>query len=458
MKLGNLLKKELKELITLQSLVSMIFSCLLLVVMGKVMGTAMDEAINNTTVNIANLDNSEFTAQMIEKLPDYGADPNIVTISDEENFYNDLVSLGLDNLVIIPDGFGESVMNGNEPSPVKCVSLINKTGLSSTMTEISASELTNSIASYVYDYLRTDRFNLTDVEQKLISDPILRVEYTSANGRTVEMPSSALNAMIMTQSFIAPFAVFFLILMASQMIMTAISTEKIDKTLETLLSAPVSRITVLTAKMIAAVIVALLNAAFMMVGFVFYIQGMTGSIVESETAALQMNMGSTSMEMGDVFSMATAMANLGFSLSTTDIILFGIQLFLTVAIGLSISLILGAMATDVKSVQTLVLPIMMATMVPFFATMFADVNSLPLVPKLIMYVIPFTHTYTAMGNLMFGNTALFWGGLVYQLVFFAVCMYLAVKMFTTDSLFTMNFNVDSFSNKNKKGLFAKKTK
>ena len=35
------------------------------------------------------------------------------------------------------------------------------------------------------------------------------------------------------------------------------------------------------------------------------------------------------------------------------------------------------------------------------------------------------------------------GGLIYQAVFFAVCMYLAVKMFTSDLLFTMNFSADS---------------
>ena len=280
---------------------------------------------------------------------------------------------------------------------------------------------------------------LTDEQMQLISEPVLAVSYTAANGKTVEVSSEALSAMLMNQSMIAPFAVFFLVLMASQIIMTAISTEKIDKTLETLLSAPVSRFTVLMAKMIAALIVALLNAASMVVGFAFYMNGMMGSAVNE-----------ISSDASGGISMGDAMKTLGLTLSGGQMAIFAVQLFLTIAIGLSVSLILGAMATDTKSVQTLVLPIMMITMIPFFVTMFADVNSLSPIPRIILYIIPFTHTYTAMNNMLFGHMGLVWGGLIYQLVFFAVCMYLAVKIFTTDLLFTMSLPVKSAAKAPKK--------
>ena len=374
MKLGNLVKKELKELLTPQAIFSMIFTCVLLIVMGNVMGGAMNEAFNNSEVNIADLDGSDFTADMIAKLPDYGADPKVVSLGSDD-YQAEMNRLDIKNLVIIPEGFGEKILNGNEAVSVDCVSLVTGGGITSSMQNISASSLTSSISSYIKDYTETVKMGMNDSEKALIDEPLVTVEYTSANGKTVQVSSDMLIGMLMSQSMIAPFAVFFLILMASQMIMTAISTEKIDKTLETLMSAPVSRLTVLCAKMISAVIVALL--------------------------------------------------------------------FLTIAIGLSISLILGAMATDTKSVQTLIMPVMMVTMIPFFVTLFADVNSLSPVFKGIMYIIPFTHTYTAMTNLMFGHTPLVVGGLIYQAVFFAVCMYLAVKMFTSDLLFTMNFSADS---------------
>ncbi len=435
MKLGNLLKKELKELLTPQAIFSMIFTCVLLIVMGNVMGGAMDEALNNSTVNIANLDSSEFTDEMIKKLPDYGADPTVVTLQSED-LESEMQRLDIKSLVIIPEGFGDSVTNGSEAAGVDCVSIVTGGGLTASMQNMSASSLTSSITSYVRDYIETEKMGMTEGEKTLLAEPVITVEYTTANGKTVQVSSDMLMGVLMSQSMIAPFAVFFLILMASQMIMTAISTEKIDKTLETLMSAPVSRITVLTAKMISAVIVALLNAGAMIIGFAFYMQGMMGG------AAAELEEGAAANTAG-ITSGAEALASLGLTLGIGDILIFGVDLFLTIAIGLSVSLILGAMATDTKSVQTLVMPIMMATMIPFFVTMFADVNSMSPALKIIMYIIPFTHTYTAMNNLMFGETALVLGGLVYQAVFFAVCMYLAVKMFTSDLLFTMNFSTDS---------------
>lgn len=435
MKLGNLLKKELKELLTPQAIFSMIFTCGLFIVMGQFMGGAMEEAFNNSSVNIAVKDSSEFTAKMIEALPDYGADPTVVTL-ESDDYTKEMERLDIKTLVIIPEGFGDSIVNGSDPAQVDCLAVVTGGGLASSMQNISASSLTSSISEYVSDYIESEKLGLTENDTDLLADPVVEVEYSVANGKTIQVSAEMLMGVMMSQSMLAPFAIFFLIMMASQMIMTAISTEKIDKTLETLMSAPVSRLTVLTAKMISAVIVALLNAGSMIIGFSFYMSSMMGN------AAAELEAGAAANTEG-ITSGAEAMASLGLSLGAGDIVLFGISLFLTLAIGLSISLILGAMATDTKSVQTLVMPVMMATMIPFFVAMFADVNAMSPALKAVMYIIPFTHTYTAMNNLMFGQTALVIGGLIYQIVFFAVCMYLAVKMFTSDLLFTMNFSTDS---------------
>ncbi|MGN0665307.1 MAG: ABC transporter permease [Huintestinicola sp.] len=436
MKFGNLLKKELKELITPQAIAGMIFTCVLLIAMGQLMGGAMEEAFDLSEINICVKDDSAFTAEMLEHLEDYGSKPVIVEM-ESNDYFTEMSEQDISALVVIPEGFGEMVENGNEAAEVQFISLVNHGGMSAMMSDISASSVTGSISSYVTDYIRRNRYNMSDEEMQLVSEPVVTVEYTSANGKTAKISAAALTSTLMSQGFVAPFAVFFLLIMASQMIMTAISTEKIDKTLETLLSAPVSRLSVLSAKMVSALIVALLNSAFMIVGFVFYILGITGDI---SPEAMVAQSSSAPVDMSMITELGNAMSELGFVLTAGDIVLFGLQLFLTIAIGLAISLILGAMATDVKSVQTLTMPVVMITMLPFFATMFSDISSMSPVIRTALYIIPFTHTYTAMTNIMFGNTALFWGGLAYQLIFFVVCMFLAVRMFTTDRLFTMTLN------------------
>lgn len=450
MKFGNLLKKELRELLTKQAIISMIFTMVLLIVMGQVIGGAMqdaddsaEEAANN--IALCNQDDSEFTKNMLENMEN----TNVTLVELESDDYAaELERLDRKSLIIIPQGFGDSIVNQRKVGEVKFVNTLKGGGFTSTMSTATATEAVSSIEKACSDELMRNDYGVTDAEIELARNPVSTAEYTVHKGKTAAASSAGISAVLMLQSMIAPFAIFFLLLMAAQMIMTAISTEKIDKTLETLLSAPVPRMTVLMAKMVAAVITALLNALFMMVGFVFYMLGMAGSAA-GEMADAVTSTGAVEAVNGATVSISQAMADLGIALSPADYVLFALQLFLTLAIGLAISLILGAMATDVKSVQTLTMPIMIAVMIPFFVSMFMDVNEMSPVFKTIIYAIPFTHTYTALTNLMNGDMIIFWGGLAYQIIFFAVCMFLAVKMFTTDKLFTMSFSAESMNKKRK---------
>ncbi|MCD7730149.1 MAG: ABC transporter permease [Oscillospiraceae bacterium] len=449
MRFGNLLKKELGELITVQAIVSMVFVLVLFIFMGQVMGGAMEEGFDTSTITVCNKDNSEFTETVLSNVQENTyTEINFVDIQGED-YAAELERLDIKNAVIIPEGYGESILTDNEPADIIFVSVVQTGGLSASMSSITATDAVETIQEQSTDEILLRTYGLSEEEIAKVKNPVNLIEFSAANGKTARISSSALQAMMMMQSMIAPFIIFFLVLLASQMIMTAISTEKIDKTLETLLSTPVSRLTVLMAKMAAAVISALLNALFMVVGFIFYMVGMMGGAMSELT-----ELADGAASVTETLTTAQAMAELGFALSPVSYLLFGLQLFLTIAIALSVSLILGAMATDVKSVQTLVMPVMIAVMIPFFITMFMDMSEMSAAVKTIMFLIPFTHSYTALTNIMNGDMLMFWGGFVYQVVFFCVCMFLAVRMFTTDKLFTMS--VSSSDKKGGGGLFRKK--
>ncbi len=446
MRFGNLLKKELSELITKQAIISMVFVLVLFVFMGQVMGRSMEEGFDTSTINLCIQDDSEFTKNVVERVKESKTTTFNVVELQSDNYYEELERLDLKYVVIIPEGYGDTILNEKKPGKLIFASKISM-GFSATMSSLSSSDAISAIEDSTADEAMESVYSLTDEEIELIKSPTNLVEFSTANGKSVEISAAAVSSVVMMQSMIAPFAIFFLLLLASQMIMTAISTEKIDKTLETLLSTPVSRMTVLSAKMVAAIISALLNALFMIVGFGIYMFSLVGGAVSGTTAGSVsevpgMNVPDTSA-ITDALSTADALSQLGFTLSGLDILLFGLQLFLTLAIGLSISLILGAMATDVKSVQTLVMPIMIAVMIPFFVTMFMDFGTMPAAAKVVMFLIPFTHSYIALTNLMSGDMIMYWGGLAYQVAFFAVCMYMAVRMFTSDKLFTMSFSTEN---------------
>ena len=145
---------------------------------------------------------------------------------------------------------------------------------------------------------------------------------------------------------------------------------------------------------------------------------------------------------------------LGLTISGTDYILIGIQMFVSILIALAIALVLGVLAKDAKSGQSLLLPIQLMSMVPYMLSMFMDIRTLdPLPIRYLIYAIPFTHTFMSSENIMFGHWGIYWGGLAYQLVLLVVCMSFAIHVFTSDKIFTLSLGNGK---KKKGGLFGKK--
>ncbi|MCL2053077.1 MAG: ABC transporter permease [Oscillospiraceae bacterium] len=442
MKFGSLLKKELRELFTKQMVITMAVTMGILIGMGQLMGTAMDDIIqSSSTINVCNRDDSEFTNTLLSGITASGSVRiNYIDIQGDD-YASELMRLDVNNAVIIPAGYADSILEEKEPAQLIFISRLNLGGgFMASMEGISASDVISHIEMASTDEILLQTYGVDPEDIARIKSPAALTEFTVSGSKTARVSPAALTGIMMTQALIAPMVVFFLLIMAAQMIMTAVSTEKIDKTLETLMSTPASRMAILSAKMLAAVLAALANAAFMMVGFAFYLGGMTGNAMEQITGATAASLESAEQIQ---LSVGQAMLDLGLTLSPLSYALFGLQLFLTLAIGLSIALILGAMATDVKSVQTLLMPIMIAVMLPWLVTMFMDISSMSFIFKTLVYLIPFTHAYIALPNLMEGNTVMFFAGLLYQTIFLLICMYLAVKMFTTDKLFTMSLNLDA---------------
>jgi ABC-2 type transport system permease protein len=464
-KFSNLFKKELSGLLTKQVIFSMVFTLIMFIFLGQVLGGAMSEvtdAENFTSANIANLDDSEFTAQVLERVKADGiniTNVNIAADTAPEDYAAKLSDLDIKSLVIIPKGYGDSIIKNHEQGNIIYISSMSVGGVFSNINSMSGSSAVSAISSASSNTELLTVYGIPEEDIQRIQSGSVTVDYTVLNGKTAKIPAEAMSAIIMMQMMIAPIVVFFLVSMASQMIMTAISTEKIDKTLETLLSTPVSRLSVLMSKMTAASVAALLNAITMGIGMVFYMGGMMGAMVSSALGSTDITAITESMSEADmasvtsaIMSVPEAMTTLGITLTAGEYLLFGLQLILSIAIGLAAALILGAMVTDAKSQASLMLPIVMASMLPFVVTMMINVNEMPTVFKFIMYAIPFTHAYMAVPNLIAGDMLLFWCGVLYQAIFFGLTLFAAVRMFMSDRLFTMSFG----ENAAKKSIFGKK--
>lgn len=427
MKFFNLLKKELAELINAQFIIMLAVYVVLFMVLGQVMNTTVSETLKQEyTVNISDRDNTDLTHSLTEALRQSGAEVNEYTTSGD-GYAGILDASGKTTMIIIPEGFTEQFMNGETPELIS-LSSMNSASMMSNMTN-SNSGAVNLISACMSDVI-AQQYGLSKEDIAKMNEPLSVTEHTVVSDKSAEIGADSILSKISMQNMLLPIIVFLIIMMTSQTIIGAIANEKIDKTLETLLSAPVSRTAVIGAKTLSAGIVALLNAVVFMFGFSYFMSGATESI-ESEMA------GTLAVQ---VLPVDEAMEKLGLTLGAGDYILIGLQLFLTIMICLSVSIVLGALVTDTKQSQMVILPIMICALVPYMISMLADINALPVLAKIIVYAIPFTHTFSAISNIMFGNMAVFWGGLAYQAVVFAVCMFLALKLFNSDKILTSSLN------------------
>lgn len=431
MKFLNLLKKELHELINVQMIIGLVVAVGLLMSVGNMMSNVMDDATSETgTVNISDRDDTDFTRNIISSLESAGFEVNRVN-EDNADRAKLLESASCDSLIIIPKGFTDEALDSASGDNTVSGGIELITSLKSTSALASMKDKTSAVADIISNMVKNEfmtQKGLSEAEISKIDVPLNISEVTVVNGKTAAVSPEVLTGMIQSQGMLIPIVVFILVMFTSQMIISAISTEKIDKTLETLLSAPVSRISVLGAKMLAAAIVAIINAAVYMVGFYGYMGSMLDGAVENTSLV------SSALTINDI------MKELGLKIGISGFILVGLQMFMTIVICLAASLILGALVNDAKSAQTMLMPIMVLAMIPYFVSMLYDINMLSPVARTLVYAIPFTHTFNAMNNIMFGNMELYWFGLAYQFVLFIVCMFFAVRIFTSDKIFTISLN------------------
>lgn len=443
MKFANLLVKELRELINPQMIIGLVVSVVMLMMMGNFMGSVMDEAVSGEQeAYICDEDKTDFTREIIDKV----SKMENVTLHETElngQTYQELINnLGAESVIIIPEGFTEKAFDDDNTTDIELVNHLKSISISSTISGTMSENIVSSLKNTACNILLEQKYGVNEKDIEKVKNPVTVKSITVVGEKSAEVDSETLVGMATSQGIIVPLVVFIMVIFAAQMIVSAISTEKIDKTLETLLSAPVSRMSVLGAKMLAAAIMAIINAVVYMFGFSSYMgKMMTGTGISPDMLG-------SAVEQTNTIS--SAMQELGLQMSAGDYVLLGMQMFMTILIALSISLMLGVLVNDPKAAQTVITPVMLMAMIPYLVSMFSDVSELPILLKIFMWIIPFTHTFNATKNILFGNMGEFWAGFAYQFVFFAGCMLLATRLFASDKIFTVSLDFGGKSRKKTK--------
>lgn len=407
-----LLIKELRELLTPQTLVPIALVVVVFLGLGKVLSAQTKTQQQPQPILVIDNDVSATSASVVALLRQ---DNLAVTAEDHGSMPDFTKPISQKAVIVIPSGFGRA-MAASKPATLETYTV--QDGFS--VARLADTSLVSDAVADVNSGMAAGRLAklVPHVLPQTLLVPIRDDQHMVANGNVAAIDPASVASYLTSQIALVPIVLFIVILFAGQMVATAMANEKENKTLETLLSVPISRTTIVTAKMLAAGIVASITAT----AYVFGIHSVQANLTASPT------LGSATK---------AAIAQLGLSLSVGSYILLALTLFLGILVALAIALVLGSFADNIKSVQSLIMPLMVLLLVPYLATLIMNVQTLPETFKILLYMIPFTYTFQAMPNLYLHNYSFVVAGCLYELAFFVVFMLFAAKLFSSDRLLTM---------------------
>jgi len=467
-KFAVILRKEIMELITLQSLIPLVIIFILFSLLGNVMKSAITGAatdtitiqsdqsgtVQNVTVNKNSItgfidnDNSELSNYVKDNLASQGimlvapqsTDPT-EAMKELQNYNLNGEKIKVRTLLVINKGFGDTLLSkDNTAVPVDVYSEIDSFGLQATITGASGQNVGNAINNLLSQKLFSNYAGDTNININYIKSPVYSQSYTYLNDTVQNVDASTVLGYVSSQITFIPIIIFLIIMLTSQLLATSMVNEKADKTLETLMTAPVNRMSVLLSKILAASLYAIIYAVVYMLAFNNFMGSMTGGA------------GGYSADF------IAALKNFGITFNASTFFIIGVQLFLSILCGLAISLIIGMIVDNIKTLQAYIMPLVVVIMIPYFLSMFLDIKTLPVWGQILIGIIPFTHTFTVVPNLFTHNYTLIIIGIVYQIIFAGIILTIAVKIFNSDKLFTLGQSMGRKPGKNSglAKLFAKR--
>ncbi len=412
----NLLFKEIRELVTKQLVISLVMTMFLFYMLGNLAKTEMKKAQASQKISVMDLDQSDLSKGLAAGLKSANFQIDWIKGESPQAAVETARKGDTYVLLIIPQGFAESV-RALAPKEMTTYTFLRSFSLGG----IRKSEILKAVIAATNNYLSNDLLaqRLPGLSPEVLKTPIKSKDFVVVRDKTAEGSASTISGFVYGQSIFVPIILMMIIIYSSQMVIAAIAMEKQNKTLETLLTVPIPRTAIVTTKMLAAGIVGLLSAAIYMIGMKSYLGGMTGGA------------------MGSTGPAGAVIRELGLSMTTNGYLLLGVSLFFAILCGLALATILGVLAEDFRSAQSLILPVLILVMIPYFISFFADFNTLSLPVKLLVYAIPFSHPFIATQYILLGNFQPVLMGILYMAVVFGILVLIAARIFSTDRVLTM---------------------
>ena len=404
--LTNIIRKELKELLTPSTVVPIVMMALLFGALGSMMGGIGQQLQAKPTIGVVSMDSGVLANVSL----------HVLDTSAEVVYNGTSVDAGLQMVegkagtavLFVPANFTSSILNGRRGG-MEVYWIMRGAGLLDSISSSTVDGLLARVGQEVSMYLIGTGVTLPAA---VVLSPMTRTDTTYFHNMVMPGVSpGTLGNVLSNQSTIVPLIIMMIVIMAGSLVISSMGMEKENKTLETLLTLPVGRSSIVAGKLIASAVVGLMMAGIYMIGFSYYMGGITGNA-------------------------AVNLAAYGLVITPLDYVLLGASVFASLFAALALCMVLGTFAKNYKAAQTLTMPVTLLALVPMFMTMFWDYNTLPPVAQVVVFAIPFSHPMMAMRSLMFKDYLFVFAGIGYSMAFAVVMILIAVWIFNSDRLLT----------------------
>jgi ABC-2 type transport system permease protein len=404
----SIVKKEVRELLTPATLVPIVVMAFVFGSMGNLIGGELDAAKERPVVGLVSVDGGTYGTLVATLVSDLATVRfNGTSPADIDAGIDEMQRVDGTAVFFVPATFSASIENGTR-GYLQVYWIMQGAGVM----DMVSSAVVESILQVVERNITERLIAEGPVNAKFALSPVAEKETTVFKDRVMADVSPAqIGNMLQSQSTTVPIIMMIIIIMAGGMVISSMGMEKENKTLETLLTLPVKRTSIVAGKIVGSAFVGLLMAVIYMMGFSYYVQSF------QESASIDL-------------------ADYGLALGATDYALIGLSVFFALLAALSLCMVLGTFAKNYKSAQTLTVPVSVLALIPMFVIMFKDFDTLPAALQAVLFAVPFSHPMMAMRALLFDNYTFVLAGIAYVALFACAMIAVAVWIFKTDKLLT----------------------
>ncbi|MGQ9781539.1 MAG: ABC transporter permease [Nitrososphaeria archaeon] len=415
----NLLAKEIKELMRDPKILvgTVLMPVIMFGLLGSIFSTSISstqEAVKNLSVIVVDEDKGEVSSYFKSFLMGSPEFKFKTYYSDSlDDALQKAPEYNISGVVLLPKGLSENISKGVHG---QIMAYVTFNALS--LVEQGKASIFQSIVD-AFNKVLSLQIIASSVPSKdptFVSNPISGGYYTYFKGKVLDVSPQMIYGTLSTQIMMMPIVIMIMLFTTMSMAATAVAIEKETKTLETLLTLPVNRITILVGKLSGSLFVAVLGTITYIIGFNYYMSSLTSGL----------GAGQQQIDL----------SALGLSITPVGYALLGIVFFISIVATLALAVSFSVFSEDVRSAQTSMSYIYIIILIPTLLLMFMDLNTLSMPAQLLLYIIPFTHTIVATKGILMGNYSTVLINIVYLLAFTVIVLYVAAKLFTTEKVFT----------------------